>query len=271
MQFDMSRAWREATDMLAANREVILALSGVFFFLPAFASSLMMTVSEPPVGGDEAAMSAWFLALYRANAPILVGSALIQLVGIITLLALLRDDRKPTVGQALKTGALGILPYIGSYLLLVAALFLAIVVVAGIPAALGQPGIGLALAVLAVLPMLYVAVKLSLITPVIAIEKLMNPIAILQRSWRLTSGNGLRLFLFYFLLTVVYAVISLVASGVLGVLSVLLGQGSAYEIGMGIGTGLVSAAGTAVFTVVLAAVHRQLAGPSAAGLGRTFG
>ena len=155
--------------------------------------------------------------------------------------------------------------------LVVIALFIVVLVLGAISGALGLPAVAIVLAVLAVPALIYVAIKLSLMSPVIAIEKLMNPVAIIRRSWRLTKGNSLRLLLFYFLLTLVYLVIGIVAGGIIGVAAALLGQGSAYEIVNGISSGLIGAAATMVFTVVLAAIHRQLAGPSPTGLSQTFG
>ncbi|MFD2135472.1 hypothetical protein ACFSLT_10020 [Novosphingobium resinovorum] len=34
MKFDSSRAWSQASQAVSANREVVLALAGVFFLLP---------------------------------------------------------------------------------------------------------------------------------------------------------------------------------------------------------------------------------------------
>lgn len=270
MRFDMSRAWSDATDMLKANREVLLILSGVFFFLPGFASSLLIGDSQPPAGADEAAIQAYLLALYKDNAPIILISGLIQLVGSLTLLALLRDDSKPTVGEALKTGAIGLLPYIGVYLILVVGLTLAAMLVIVAPMSAGAPAIAIVFGIAAVPLLIYLLIKLSLIMPAIAIEKLVNPVAIIQRSWRLTKGNSVRLLLYYFLLTLVYLVIALVVSGITTMLLSLVGAGTAFDVGTGIIGGLLGAAGTMVFTVVIAAVHRQLAGPSTGTLNQTF-
>lgn len=271
MKFDMSRAWNDAVAMLSVNREVILAVAGVFFFLPTLASTMLIPQVLPPTATDEAALREYLVQIYAANAPVIAVSTLVQLVGTLTLLALLRDDTKPTVGEALKTGLVGMLPYIGMYLLLVVAGFLVGLVLVGIPSALGFPVLGIVLLLLMVPVLCYVGIKLSLVTPVIAIEKMMNPIAIIQRSWALTKGNSLRLFGFYVLLGIVYVVISVIAGLFIGVIVALLGQGTISEIGQGIITGLVGGIGTAVFTVVIAAVHRQLAGPSTGSINQTFG
>lgn len=271
MKFDMSRAWNEATALLSVNREVTWAVAGVFFFLPAFAQSIMMPAVQPPVGADQQAMIEYITEVYSSAAPIFLITTLVQLVGSLTLLALLRDDSKPTVGEALKTGAIGLLPYIGVYLIIVVAMTIAFLIAIGIPAALGLAWLAVILMIALVPLLIYGAVKLSLVTPVIAIEKQMNPIYIIQRSWRLTKGNSLRLLLYYFLLVVVYFVLALVVGGIIGVVLALFGEGAVFDIGSGIVAGLIGAAASLVFTAVIAAIHRQLAGPSTGTISQTFG
>jgi len=269
IKFDMGKAWRDAVAMISANREVMLVVSGVFFFLPGFAAALLMPDMQPPVGASPEQTEQVLLDFYSRNAPIFVVMALIQTVGLIALIALLRDDRKPTVGEALKIGGVGLLPYIGTQLLIAAGLVLLVAVLVGVPIGLGVGVIGGILGVLCVPLVIYVLVKFSLVTPVIAIEKVMSPIAALQRSWALTKGNSVLLFAFYLLLMVVFFVIAIVIGLVFGVLFALLGTGTAYMIVNGIFSGVLGAAATMIFSAVLAAVHHQLA-ESVSGISRTF-
>jgi membrane-anchored glycerophosphoryl diester phosphodiesterase (GDPDase) len=119
--------------------------------------------------------------------------------------------------------------------------------------------------------MVYVMIKLSLVLPVIVIENVRNPMAALTRSWQLTKGNSLRLFVFYLLLTIAYFVIVMVI-GMVSMAPVVLiaGQGKAAMLVGGLVSGIVGAAASALLTAILAAIHRQLAGPSAASIGATF-
>ena len=271
MQLDMGKAWRDATMMIARNREVMLIVAGVFFFLPSFAATLLMPDLQAQLSQNASPEQAQqFLSdFYLNNAPVFIVMALVQVIGFIALLALLRDDSRPTLGQALKVGLVGLLPYIGVQLLTAFALALLILIVAAAWAGAGT-AVGAVLFVAAMVAAAYVLVKLSLVTPVVAIEKVMNPLAVIRRSWTLTKGNSLRLFAYYLLLMAVFFVIMIIVGIVFGVLLAVLGTGTAYLVANGLLSGLLGAAATLVFAAVIAAVHRQLAGPSTSHLADTF-
>lgn len=271
MQFDMGRAWRDAAAMITGNREVMLIVAGVFFFLPSFAAVLLFPDMQAQLSQNATPEQAqqFMTDFYVNNAPIFVLTGLVQIVGFIALLALLRDDSRPTLGAALKVGLVGLLPYIGVQLLVALGIMLLIVIVIAASAA-GGVAVGAVLGIAAAVASAYILVKLSLITPVVGIEKVMNPVTVLKRSWALTKGNSLRLFAYYLLLFGVFLVVTLVLSMVFGVVFALLGTGTAFMIANGLFSGLLSAAATLVFAAVLAGVHRQLAGPSTDRLTGTF-
>jgi len=267
----MGNAWRDAVAMLSANREVMLIVAGVFFFLPSLSAVLLIPEMQPPAAtGSAEQAERMLMEFYATNAPVFLVLGLLQALGFIALLALLRDDRKPTVGEALKIGAVGLLPYIGTQILVALAALAIIGIAVGIPVSLGANAVGGILGVLAVPVAAYILTKLSLVTPVIGIEKTMNPIAVLRRSWQLTKGNSFRLFFFYLLLLVVFLVITIVTSIVFGLIAAMLGQGTAFIIVNGLYSGLLGAIATMVFAAVLAAVHRQLSGHSAGNIGAAF-
>ncbi len=270
MKFDMGQAWREAVAMISANREVMLIVSGVFFFLPSLAAVLLIPEMQPPASQDSEQIQQFLADFYLDNAPYFIAMAIIQTIGLLALLALLRDDSKPTVGDALKIGLTGLLPYIGTQLIVAFAIALVALLLIALPAASGIAALALIFGLIAVIVFVYVMIRLSLTLPVIAIEKQFNPLAVLRRAWQLTKGATLSLFAFYALLIVVFVVISLVASMIVGIPVALLGPGTAAQIASGIVSGVIGAAGTMIFAAVLAAVHRQLAGPSAGRLSETF-
>jgi hypothetical protein len=191
------------------------------------------------------------------------------MIGNLALLALLRDHKRPTVGEAIKIGVIGLLPAIGTYIVLVLALGLVLGVLMAIAGATGSEGAIALVAVVVFAVFVYVLVKVSLSGPVIAIDKVFNPFKILGRSWRLTKGNSMRLLLFYVLLFIVFIVISLVVSMVVSALLLAIGESAALTVNAFLSS-VITAGAYLLFVAILAAVHRQLTGPSAATLSETF-
>jgi hypothetical protein len=97
----------------------------------------------------------------------------------------------------------------------------------------------------------------------------MNPVTALSRSWALTKGNSLRLFLFYCLLFVALIVIAIVLGIVLGIIGAIAGDGAALMIS-GLSNAIINLIGLTIFLAVLAAAHRQLSGASTGNVVETF-
>ena len=263
MKFDMGEAWSQAVLMLGANRDLIGVVAGVFFFLPYLALMLMvpdMSAALPaqPAGSDPQAMFDALMAVYGRIWPYLLIVVILQGIGSLALLALLRDSARPTLGEALKLGLFAFLPYVAAQLIVVLG-----IVVGGAILFEGALAVNQALAVLVLLllliAMIYLGVKFSLIMPVIGIERVYNPLAALSRSWRLTKGNSLRLFFFYFLIAAAGMIVIMVIQMVLGLVFALFGA-DGQAIGNGVVSSLLNAAWATLFLAVLAAAHRQLAG-----------
>lgn len=269
MKFDMSAAWRDAVAMISANREVLLVVAGIFFFIPSMVTGLLIGEPERMAIANIEDAQRQMLATYTEWGWLLAIAAVFTMVGYLALLALLRDHNRPTVGEAIKIGLMGLLPAIGTYLVLVLGLGLAFGILLAIAAATGNEAIAAIVTILVVAIFIYVLVKVSLSWPVIAIDKVFNPFKILGRSWRLTKGNSLRLFLFYLLLLVAVIVISTVVSLVGAAFVLAVGESVGLTINAFL-SALVGAAASIVFVGVFAAVHRQLTGPSAATLSETF-
>ena len=161
------------------------------------------------------------------------------------------------------------LSYIAAQLLQTALIVFAVTVLITVGALTGLQALAALGGVIGFVATCYIFTKLSLAAPVIAIDGERNPVRALARSWTLTKGNSIRLFFFYLLLFIALVVVS----GVIGMI-VMLVFGLMGEEVMLIGSGLINSAVNAVVIVlmlgVLAAVHRQLAGPSAESMGETF-
>lgn len=274
-KLDLGRAWNEATALLAANKDVILIVAGVFFFLPNVISTLLLPsqdmfmaqmqgLGDQPDPEDMMALMGDFFA---QSWYIYLIAGLISAVGVLGLLALLTDAARPTVGEALRSGLKALLPYIAAQILLGLIMVAVPILLIGLGVAI-NPGVGVLLGFVGIILMVYIWIKFSLLSPVIGIEKVMNPITALSRSWHLTKGNSVRLLAFYILLVIAAMVIWLVIGLVLSLFAVLGEQIGLFA--MAIGSGLMSMGFTTVLLMVLAAVHRQLSGKDIENVGKTF-
>lgn len=278
-KLDMGRAWTLATGLIGANRDTIGAIAGLFFFLPSLITAIFVPElanpqsAAPPSGADpDAAMQALMsqmTAVYAANWPLLLGVLVIQFVGSMSLLALLTDRGRPTVGEALGTGIKSIPAYLGAQIISSLGAGIAAGVPFGIIAAVAPPAVTVIAGLVLLIAIIYMFIKFALIAPVIAIEGERNPITALKRSWQLTKGNSLRILLFLFLLMFTIGIIATLVSAVLTLILSALGEPVA-TIGTNVVSGLVNALVTVIFLVVTVAIHRQLAGPSSEALAETF-
>lgn len=269
MKFNMSQAWSEATAMFSANREVLLVVAGIFFFLPSLLVSLMVPNIQAELMSDPEQVTQMMSALWASWGWLFGLVTLAQIVGYLAMLALLRDHARPTVGEALQAGLKGMLPAIGTYFLMILGVSLMMAVLIGAGFASGSTAVGAIATVLALVLFIYLLIKFSLSGPVIALEKVGNPIKVLVRSWQLTKGNSFRLFGFYALLFVCYLVIAMVIGIPVGMSALVLGT-TAGALLNGVVSGAIGAVVTVIFVAILAAVHRQLSGPSAASVSETF-
>lgn len=282
MKFNGSLAWQEGIAAIGANRAVLIPVAGVFFLLPALASTWFMSDVQIAVMeslGDPEKARRVFETIGAGTWLTGLLSTLIQMTGFMALLALFRDNGRPTVGEAIGSALASLPALVAAIILSFIGFFLATTLVLGVVGllAVAAPPLGFVLAMLSTAVMIYIPVKLSLTMPVIVIERMSNPVTALARSWRLTKGNSLRLFGFYALLFIGYIVTSLVVISVLGALlgisqftAASLIPGSAALIAMGLVSGLIGAAVSVLFSGILASIHRQLAGPSAGAIAETF-
>lgn len=278
-KLDMGKAWTQATGLIGANRDTISALAGLFFFLPSFGAGLFAPemVNPPPAdapaGADpQAAMQAMvdqMSAVYADNWPLFLIITIAGFVGSMSLLALLSDRGNPTVGEALSKGLKSIPSYIAAQLIGAIAAGLAIGLPLGLIAAFAPPAVTVLATLVLIVLMVYLIIKFSLIAPVVAIDEVRNPFTAIARSWRLTKGNSFRILLFLFLLLITIAIIGGLVSAVLTLILSAFG-GAVASIGTGLVSALVSTVVTVIFLVVIAAIHRQLAGASPERLAETF-
>lgn len=201
-QLDLGAAWNDALALMAANRDILFIVGGVFIFLPSIIVALIL--GDPPLGAAgtpdqlQQVILDWLLGAWFY----LLAASLISTLGTLAIAYVVLNPAKPTVGDALKLGG-GVLIF---YL---------------IAKILGGIAVGFGIFLL-IIPGIYFAVKFSLTTMVVAAENERNPLDMLRRSWSLTKGNSLRLFGLYFIIGFAAVVSILVISLVLGTILTLI-------------------------------------------------
>lgn len=243
MRIDIGAALREAVAIWRRDREVILAVAGLFFFLPNLALSLLLTAAKTPVSvdpatADDGALLAALQAQLIENAPWLAIQSLAELIGIAVLLALLLDPTRPTVGEALRKVSRR-LPVLVAAMLLVNA------------AKLG----GL---LLLVLPALYVIGRVFVVMPVLMAEPQRRFGDAMAHALALTRGHVLQLLslsaLLYFGGQLVALLLTSTAS------AVSRSGGNPVTMAMlATAIAVVGAALSTAFALVRATVYRRLA------------
>lgn len=267
MKLDMGKAWSDATGLISTNFGLLASIVGLFYFLPSFGVALLAPeVANPtpppmPAGGSDpnAALEAMMGALqeqYANGWPYFLFITIAAYVGSVSVLALFAERGNPTVGDALKAGLRGAPIYLATQLIFALTIGLvAGLLVAG--AVLISPVLGIVVGLIVIIGAVYASIKLILVPAIIGMEGNLNPISVMRRSWKLTKGNSLLIFVFLFVLIVVVGLVSLVASLVLTTVFAAFGEPVA-SIGAGFISSLSSAIVGGLFLCVLAAIHRQL-------------
>jgi len=270
MRFDSNKAWQDAVQAVTANRDVLWALAGVFYVLPSFAFAVAFPQPEPPAGSSPEQLLAQLGSYYTSAAPFMLVTMVLQLIGTLAILTMMTDSRRPTVGEAIRIGAASMLPVLAAQLLLGFGLGLVAAFALGLAGLSGSVPLIVALSIMLVAAIFYLSVRTMLVAPAVAVDGLRNPIAALRRSWDLTSGKAGPLALFFVLLVIAAAVIFGIVMLVTGVvLALLAGPETAKLIAALVSSALVAGV-TVLFVGVVAAVHRQLAGPTADTTASTF-
>lgn len=268
-KLDTGRVWTDATRMMGANRELVLVLAGIFFFVPMMilVVSFLGSDFEFGAGGAEPdpeafsqQINAIIMQLWWAILLVSLG----QLAGAIALIGLLGDSGKPTVREAM-----ALIPKL--ILTMIAAQILTAIATQGLTLLTGA----LPLAVQGILNFIlfpisvYIAIKLTLAPAVIVLERELNPIKSIVRSWKLTKGNSFRIFIFYFMLIIAFVVVGLISAIAIGLVLALLGD-RAQVIGGAAVVSAIAAGYYALSYAVLTAIYRQLNGSDEPSISQTF-
>ena len=259
-QFDSSKAWAEASAAVTANREVLLALAGVFLVLPAFAMGMLLPGPPAQEGASIQALLATMGDYYQASAPALIAVALVHVIGTLAMLSLFTDQTRPTVSQAIKQGFARTPSVIAAQIILGAAVGAMLLLPVALGGASKSPGAAVLGVIIGLGLGLWAMIRLSLVAPAVMVEHQPNPLKAMERSWRLTEGNTARLLVFYALLGLAFVVVMIVAEGAAKLLFTLLTGAKVADMVALLVASVFQAAMTVYFAAVSAVVFRQLAG-----------
>lgn len=242
-RFDMGDAWVQTVALIKANREVLVVIAGLFFFVPSLLWSLMAgDPPQPEQGADINRIIQQMTDYLRPAAPWLFLAAIASIIGSLSIWRMLLTRGGTSVGSAL-----------GVALALFFSYFVASVLV-GVATFVGFMAF--------IIPGLYLSARFSLTGPHMAATQTKNPIDAMAASWAITRGQAWWLLLFMVIITVVGAILVTIVETVFGGLFALtLPEGLANTLSK-IVEALFGAALSTVMVVAYVSIYRQL-GPDA--------
>lgn len=207
-KIDLSQCWNDALKLLSGNRETLIAIAGVFQLLPSLAFAFFVDAPAAPPEPTLAQILELSRQFYADNWYWMLLIGLITGFGALVMQIVVLDRQSPTVGEAMRIAG-GVIP-----------VYFIANILSGFAIMLG--------ALLFLLPGIYIFVKFVLAAPVVAMERQKSPFAVLGRSWRLTKGNGLNIFIFVVVILLTASILTWVIGGLFGALfSVALSDGLA--------------------------------------------
>ena len=256
------KIWDEAVKALLANRDVLLAVLGVFSILPNFALQMLAPVPEP-VAGQQAAQLLDRLGVYfDANWLPVIAVTVVQFFGMLITLALLADPARPTVSEAIRQAARAAPTFLAALLLALAGSFLTGLIPVILIGLSGSLSLTQLAAVMGTVVILYMLVRFAFAGPAVLLDGQRNPVLALRRSFAATQGIGWQLLVFILLIFVAFRIVGwLITAAVVLVATLIAGAAGAALVGALVGC-LVQAALLACFVAVIAASYRQAADPA---------
>lgn len=256
----ISRAWDDSRAVFARDGKLLFSVALALVLLPTVLFALIY-----PGAGQKSAGG------LVAQLIVIVVGVVAQIA-----IARLAIGPSITVGGAIGHGARRAPMLLGAALIVVVGLVLLLVPILVLMRAVGTPlptegeppGATLMLAA-----MIFVVVgfllwaKLMLTTPVTAAEQV-GPIGILKRSWKLSEGNFGRMVGFAVLVFILAMVLMGAAGAVGGAIGAIISPGlEAFTLGalvIGLTVGIAQSVFVMVTSVMLARIYLQLAGPDRA-------
>lgn len=256
-KLSLSRAWDESREVLTHDGKL---LSIVAVALIAFPSTIQAMVTPTAPAGELPPAGSWII--------VAIVAALIAIVGQLAIIRLAIGPQT-SVGEAIGHGARRMPAYFAAVLIwVVPVAILTLFLFSAMRGETPSPAAALGF-VLLMLAVIFVVVRLILM-PAVASTERAGPVAILQRSWALTSGNWWRLFgfLLVFIIAAV-CVIAAVAAVIGSIVALILGPPEHMSVGaliIALVTQLLISAISVIYFAMVGRIYLQLGGRSAAGV-----
>ena len=256
-RFDSMKVWEEASAALLANREVLLAVMGVFVILPVFAVIQFLPPPEQVAGQKPDVIVEHMGAYFNANWLPILAATVLQLLGMLITLALLGDPGRPTVSEAIRQAAKALPSFLAALLAgyifaMLSGLIPAAII--GLSGSLPLTLVGVAMGAVVVL---YLLVRFAHIGPFVLLGGELNPISALRRSYLATKGVGWQMLVFFLLIYVAYSIVGWLAQAALKITFTFVAGAATGNLAGNIVDSIVQAALAATFVAAIAASYRQ--------------
>lgn len=185
------------------------------------------------------------------------------------------DRHGGSLGDAIAAGLRSVLPLFGvaiiAFVVLMAGGLVVGLIVGFAAAGAESPAIGFIFGLIAIIGFIYLAMRLSMLLPAIAIEEVRNPLTAMSRSWAMTKGHVLKLLLVFLVMTAVMALLGItLVLLTIGMPSPGAVPGTGGLIGLVIAMVVLALTIGIYFMALVGAIHRQLGGESVAEVEATF-
>jgi hypothetical protein len=242
--------------MVAANRDLLMAIAGVFYVLPGLAGAVFVPSPAMTSGMTEAQMLQVMQDYYASSLPVLLVLSLLPMAGMLTMLVAMLDTTRPTVAQSIRHSLRALPSYFASQLLIALGILPLSMALATVLALLLPDRFAVAVA-LGIL--LYPIMRTMLVGPVVAGQSVRNPVTAIRESIRMTRGNAGRILLFITLAGFVFLVVYGLVMMFVGVVLVLMFKGEPQRLLGEAVAGVLLAVAYTYFVAMLAAIYAQLA------------
>ncbi len=260
MGISIGKAWDETRAILSRDGKLILTVGAALLLLP---TALIALVSPQAVGNEPVNPG-------TAGTIVQILGFLVSQAGVLALVALALRPHS-SVGDSVRTGFARLLPTLGAFLIYLLPMIFLLGIIFGamvggetpeaMAANLANAGGGAMFAILLwLLLFVYLGVRFLLANPV-AVAETANPITILRRSWHLSRGITLKLFLFMLLWGVLLLTASMATTAVTGiVIGLIFGAPEPFSVAAllsGLFAGAVNMAVVTIYALMIARIYAQ--------------